>query len=282
MELLYIDEHLKCFNYDHSKESQIEVVNYLKGEKIEFLINTSQVVFFLEGCIRYKFYDFPECTVNKGNFLFLPMGYECTYYAENNTKILIIRLYNPIKFCESYFVERLFNPESDIGNQQEIKVLEINTRVWQFISSLIDCINDGVKCKHYFDLKIKEFFLMLRVYYPKNELRGFLSIILSKDTAFSEYVRINRNKYSTVAALAKSMNLTLKQFNPRFKRLFGRTPYDWIKEGKTLAIHHEITATKKPIKQIAIEAGFVSMPQFTRYCKREFRKTPTDLRDEVS
>jgi len=130
-------------------------------------------------------------------------------------------------------------------------------------------------------MKIREFFLMLRAYYPKDELREFLSMILSRDTAFSEYVRNNRNKFPTVIALAKSMHLTQRQFASRFKEVFGCTPYRWIKEGKILMIHRQITSTRKPIKQIAYENGFGSLAQFTRFCKTELGKTPTELRMEA-
>ena len=284
MELLNIGEHLRCFNYDHSERPQIEVRNYLQGEKVELSISTNKIIFFLKGGIRYSFHDYPECKISKGKFLFLPMGYKCTYYTESDTVALIFRLYNPIKLCESFFIERLFDlQDSGVDSRQNsIKVLDINPRMQQFINSLIDCISDGIKCKYYFDLKIREFFLMLRAYYPKNELREFLGMILSRDTAFSEYVRSNRNKYPTVAALAKSMNFSQKQFVTRFKRIFKRTPYDWMKEGKTITVLHEITTTKKSIKQVAIESGFTSVPQFTRYCRREFGKTPTDIRSDIS
>ena len=116
-------------------------------------------------------------------------------------------------------------------------------------------------------------------YYPKRELREFLAMILSRDITFSEYARNNRNKYRTVVALAKSMNLTQKQFARHFKRVFGRTPYGWMNEGRSLTIHHEITATKKPFKHIAFDNGFNSAAQFTKFCKKTLGKTPLELRD---
>ena len=274
-------EHSRCFNYTHSDKPQIELIRFSKGEKAEFLIGANEIVFFLKGSIRYIFHNYPENDITSEMILFLPTGFRWCYWIESDTEILRFRLYNPIKLCEYYFIEHLFDSNIENNNQnqaQELKTLEINQRLWQFTYGLIECLGDGIKCRHYFDLKIREFFLMLRTYYPKNELREFLSLILSQDTAFSEYVRNNRHRYSTVIALAESMKMTPRQFAKRFKKIFNKNPYEWIKEGKAATIHHEITTTNKPIKQIAFECGLGSIPQFTRFCKNELGETPANLR----
>ena len=285
MDLLNINEHLNCFNYDHSERPQIEIVRHVEGETMELTVNTNKIIFFLKGRVKYLFYNYPECSVDNGEMLFLPMGYNCTYITESDVEILILRLYTPIKLCESYFVERLFDSETPSMSIEEqpktLKMLKINQRMQYFIAGLTDCVRDGIKCMHYFDMKIREFFLMLRAYYSKDELRQFLALILSRDTAFSEYVRNNRNKYPTVIALAESMHLTQKQFAKRFKVVFGRAPYGWMKEGRMMTIHHEIVATKKPFKQIAIESGFSSTAQFAKFCKKELGKTPLELRNDI-
>jgi len=77
------------------------------------------------------------------------------------------------------------------------------------------------------------------------------------------------------------MNLTKKQFAKRFAEVFNRTPHRWMIEGRASIIHYEITATRKPLKLISIENNFISIPHFTRFCKKELGKTPQKLRDEV-
>ena len=287
MELRNIMEHLNCFNYDNSKKPRIEVINYNKGVKVEVIIDTNEIVFLLKGKIKYTFHPDIEYCLNKGKMLFLTIEYRSLIVsAECDTSIVVLRLYNPIKLCESYFVERLFDPnENNMDEiyqiQDEPKTLPINTRMRYFINGIIDCVEDGIKCKHFFDMKIREFFMLLRAYYIKSEIRKFLSPILSSDTAFSEYVKNNRNKFPTVIALAKSMHLTQRQFALRFKKVFGCAPYGWMKEGRTLSIHYEITATRKPIKQIAYENGFGSIAQFTRFCKKELGLPPVELRSKI-
>jgi AraC-type DNA-binding domain-containing proteins len=281
MQAVDTKEHLACFNYDQSERLQIEIVNYNNGETAELTAKDNEVIFLMEGRIRYVFDTYPECEVGEGNILFLPMGYRFICNPLSDIRIVIFRLYDPIRLCERYSIEKLFNSENDNNSCTRIlKTLEIKPQIWHFITGLTSCIEDGVKCRHYFEMKIKEFFLMLRMYYPKSELRDFFGMILSSDVSFSEYVRSNRNKYSTVKALAESMHLTKKQFNKRFKNVFDRTPHGWMKEGRTQAILGEVTETEKPFKQIAFENGFKSFEEFTRFCKKEIGSTPTQLRDK--
>ena len=283
MELLNIEEHLNCFNYDHSAKPIIEVIEYAKGEKTESIkVNTNEVVFFLKGRVKYTFHNFPECQARTGKMLFMPMGYRYVYNVESAATIVIFRLSNPVKLCEGFFVEHLFESKKreHVKRFKNLKMLEINEQIMYFVEGLTRCVKDGMKCKHYFDLKIKEFFMLLRAYYTKSELRGFLDFILSHDIAFSEYVRSNRNRYSTVIAFAESMHMTQKQFAKRFRKVFGRTPYGWMKEGRVLAAQSEIIATKKSIKQIAIETGFNTSVQFTKFCKKELGMTPMELRSK--
>jgi hypothetical protein len=282
MQLSYIQEHLTCFNYDNFEKSQIEIISSTQGENIELTARYNEIVFLMEGDIKYVFDTCPEQKMKGGNIFFLPMGYRFICNPLTETRIVIFRLYDPIRLCERYSLENLFKPEADGINDYAVvlKTLEINPRMRYFIIGLTDCIEDGVKCRHYFEMKIKEFFLILRMYYSKNELRDFLGMILSNDVAFSEYVRNNRNKYSNVTAFAESLHLTKRQFTKRFHTVFGRAPYGWMKEGKVLSVQKEITSTKKPFKQIAFENGFKSLEELTRFCKKELGNIPTMVREE--
>ena len=292
MNILNAEEHVKCFNYEASDSPQIEVINCKEGDFLELINNINGIVFFIHGKHRVKFHDYPEYLIDSNCMIFVPSDYRCDYTAVSDTQIVVFRLYNHIKLCESYYAENLTNTkenkEEDFeGINEEIKssdnsnVLVLLPRVDAFIKGLVDYIDDGIKCKHFFDMKIKEFFLLLRAYYTKYELNSFLNLILSKDLAFSEYVRLNRGKYATAAALAESMHLTHKQLARRFRETLNITPYQWIKEGKKERLHYEITATKKPLKQIASENGYTTMAQFNKFCKKELGKNPGELRNET-
>ena len=278
------EEHTGCFNYDNAAGPQIELKRYAEGEQECLTENDNRIIFFLKGEVEYTFHHNPAVTQKEGKILFLPTGYSCSLTANTGATVMIFRLYDSIKLCENYFVEQLFDRQTCYerdteGIDTKAGLLRIDTRMRHLINGLTDYIDDGIKCRHFFDMKIKEFFLILRSYYTKREICDFLMLILSRDTAFSEYVKNNRNKYPTVIALAESMNLTQKQFSKRFKSVFGRTAYNWMKEGRVNAVHYGIVSTKKPFKQIAIENSFGTISEFTKFCNKELGLNPQQIRN---
>lgn len=197
---------------------------------------------------------------------------------------MIFRISSPIQLCETFPIEKLYthrNKNSQACSQQETKhiyFLPIIPLVWHLLYGLKECLHDGLRCFHYFELKIKEFLFLLRAYYAKTEINKFFYLILSEDTVFSEYVRLNWNKYPTVNELSNSINMAQKRFSIRFKRIFDITPYQWILEKKAQLIHNQITATNKPFKEIAFENGFGTTAQFSKFCKKMLGKNPSEIR----
>ena len=81
MNLLYSKEHMSCFNYDQSSKPIIEELNVKAEKKDSISINTNEIVFFLEGKLRFIFKDFPEYIATKGEIVFLAAGGHFSYEA---------------------------------------------------------------------------------------------------------------------------------------------------------------------------------------------------------
>lgn len=282
MELLYAKEHLSCFNNENSEKPLIEVKSMVKGQNSELCVTDNEIVFFLDGCICFEFDDFPDYEAVKGQILFLPSGGTYFYSVQADTRVIILRILDSISLCENYRIERLYEykkgQDRHAPETRSFSVLEMVPRVWHYVKGLNDCISDGIRCRYYSEMKIREFFLLLRTYYPKEDIHDFFYLILSGNTAFSEYVRLRWRQYHTVRELAASMHLSPKQFSTRFTAVFEKTPYRWMTEGKARIVQSEIVSTDKPFKQIALENGLSSDAQFTRFCRKELGMTPTEIR----
>ena len=284
MELLYKNEHFSCQHYCHSEKPDIEVIKTVMGDKGNSLVTENEIVCVIEGHIRYCFNDTTH-EGTKGTMLFRRARIDYTYETLTDSKIVIFRINKPITLCNSYSIEKLYKlkdeqPENILTAEEKASVLEINERVWHFLEGVIDCTTEGIKCQHWFESKTKELFILLRAYYTKEILYDFFNSILSPDMVFSDYIHKNWLQFRSVNKLADSMNMTPKQFSTRFTSIFGQTPYRWIIENKAKIAYLEITSTKLPFKQIALDNGFNSDTQFTRFCKEKFGKTPTELRLE--
>ena len=283
MELKYINEHLACFNYNQSVKPQIEVVKIDKQEERALSITENEIVFVLQGRIKFFFEDFSDYECQKEEFTFLPSGGKYSITGLSDSLVVVFRLNEAIVLCENFRIESLFTNTVRKGECQArieywFSKLIIEPRIWHFLEGVLDCMNDGMKCRCYFESKIKELLLLLRVYYTKEELHDFFFLILSKNTTFSEYVRLRWRQFNSVQEMADSMHLTHKQFYRRFVSIFGKTPQQWMMEGKAGIVHSEITGTDKQFKQIALENGFNADTQFNHFCKRMFGYSPTDIR----
>ncbi len=282
-----LKEYLSCHTINNSNSPQIETVRIPKGATGCLELHHNEVAFFIEGRLKFIFGDFHEHESKKGQILFLPVGGRYFYRATVNTVAMVFRLHGPLKLCDNYPVEKLYNIKKAAPGKncktrmKKLNILQINSHLWHFLDGISNCLRDGIDGNDYFELKIKEFFLLLRTYYAKEEIHDFFQQILTKDTIFSEFVRLNSQRFRTVKEIADAMNLSTKQFAKKFVDIFGETPYQWMKAGRAKMIHAEITSTRKPFKQIAFENEFSTIAQFTKFCKKELGKTPSNIRASV-
>ena len=197
MEITYKGEHTNCSNYDHSEKPLIEVVKIAKGEGSKSSVISNEVVFIIEGRVRYCFQNLPTHEAVKGQIIFRPAGEHYSYKALADSTVVIFRLINPLLLCRKFSIEKLYGIKAIVPGcfpekkKNRIGTLEINSRIWHFLDGLIDCIADGLKCRCWFELKITEFFTYLRAYYTKEEVHDFFLMVLSGNAVFSEYVRLN-------------------------------------------------------------------------------------------
>ena len=282
-----IIEHPSCHSVDNLNKPQIETVSIPKGTRGYLELNHNEVAFFLEGRLKFIFGNFHKHESKKGQILFLPVGERYFYRAPTNAIVMVFRLHGPLKLCDNYPVEKLYGAKAFVtGNnckprKEKLNMFQINSHLWHFLDGINNCLTDGINCNYYFELKIKEFFLLLRTYYTKEEIHDFFQQILTKDTIFSEFVRLNSKRFRTVTEIADAMNLSPKQFAKKFVEIFKETPYQWMKANKAKVIQDEITSTNKPFKQIAYENEFSTIAQFTKFCKKEIGKTPSSIRASV-
>lgn len=289
MEIENRPRHEKCFNYDRTDQPLAELITIPAGEKGDLPIRTNEIVFFLEGELHFLFSNFLEHKAMKGEMLLLPAGGRYHYEASEKTVILVFRITKPIQVCErlsiAKFYKHYFARQQNASEQYEpyYSTLAMNRRIRYFVEGVANCLNDGIRCRNYFSAVIKEFILMLSVYYSEDDIcRFFRYITINEDTTFAEHVRRQWHIYKNVEEIAESMWMTPRKFSAKFKEVFGQTPYSWMKGKRAELIEKELTTTDKLIKQIAFEQGFDNKSQFTKFCTKELGANPTEIRARKS
>ncbi len=276
--------HKLCVNCRQTEKAVIEVVKMVRGRTGLADLMYHKVIFILEGNIELLFKDEPDYQTEKGKMLFLPAGSQCSYYAIEDSTVVFFRIQAPINLCRDFSLEELYvkvNRKREQAYEPEhnnFGELNINAQIKQFIDGIVQTIESGLNCHYWLEIKVKEFFLLFRLYYTKEEIYGFLYLILSSDITFSEQIRLHWDKFKTVGELAEFLNLTTKRFTAHFTTVFGQTPYQWMLQEKARILLFEIKSTGKQFKEIAVENGFTSESSFTRFCRKKFDKSPTQIR----
>ncbi len=280
MDFCNLKEHSICFNYDHSDSAMIDVWEVKKGEDRETVSRYHTVVFTLKGEIQFRLNDYPEASMREGSFIFIPFGATIQYAAACDTELLLVRMYDHVRFCESFGIEQLFvyGRGRSLNPGKTHCILEANKAVRNYITSLEPFTEGDFRCRYYHDIKVREFFVLLRIYYDKEHLKNFFHKILSIDTAFVDVVKYNYQAYNTAQELAGALNYSFSGFSKKFKSVFGVPVYAWMKEQKARAIYKEICTGNKTFKQIAAEFGFSSSSQFIDFCKANLGNAPGKIR----
>lgn len=283
MEVLNKTEHQKCFCYEKGVKPTVEIRTLKQGFEEELTLKMNEIVFMMEGEVRYRFRDHPEKLHGKDEFVFIPVCGVFRFVVLKDTTVVVFRLNGSLKLCDGRRIEELYVQSSIRSGsvKREIYPLEINRPIQLFLAGLYEVVSGGLACRYYFDTKAKELFILLRTYYPRQELSEFFSLILTPDTLFSEYIRANHHKYKTVKELAETMHMTPKLFSKKFSQIFGEPAFDWMSKEKALCIYSELYSGNEPLGLIADKYGFSSQSHLNKFCKREFGENPGEIRSRL-
>lgn len=277
MEFLYINEHANCFNYDNKSNPIIEIKEYSLDEKINISANQNKIIFINKGKILFSYGNIQKKEVSAGEIILFPMGYNYKIIAKEDTQLTIFRLITTISLCDRYSLENLLKDE-DINSISEQIPLKLNTATENYIQTLHFFYNDGLKCIHFFEIKLKELFFILRAYYTKKELLAFFYPLVTADTAFSDFIVKNFHKAKNIKELAEISHYSLSGFEKKFKKVFGESPNQWLEDKKAKKIFHDLNNGNKSLKEISDEYNFSSTSYLNEFCKRKFNLTPGEIK----
>jgi AraC-like DNA-binding protein len=155
--------------------------------------------------------------------------------------------------------------------------LPLKKIVLRYLSLMDYYIKDGFNSTDFFELKRKEFILLLFFYYSKDDLARFLQGVLFGDILFKKFVIVNYLDAGNVQELAKLANYSTSGFIKKFQKYFKESPYQWMLKQKAKQILIEMNQGIKPLQEIASEYKFSSYQHFSMFCKAQFGFPPTKI-----
>jgi len=258
----------------------IEYIQYEPGEKKEHALTFTHIILITEGSFLLSYDHFLDHKVDEGKIILLPPGAHFTVRIETRVSILVFRMKEAIRLCEGYDINNILSEK--LSKSDRINSLEIKPAIANFISFLIDNLENGLCHEEYLKLKAEELLYLVRSYYPSKELRDFFFPLLSTNAQFHQFVLKYYRKVKTVKEFAELNKCSVSNFDKKFKETFGTSTYQWMQQKKVDLLYHEINATDKSLREIAREQKFLSLPQFSDYCKKHFGYPPGKMRKLAS
>ena len=102
---------------------------------------------------------------------------------------------------------------------------------------------------------------------------------LQLDRAVS-YIREHFQEPISMTNLAKRTGMSVRQFNRRFREVFGTNPRTFLIKTRIQAACVELRSTDIPISDIALDFGFSDQSSFTQHFRKHMGITPFRYRKE--
>jgi AraC-like DNA-binding protein len=116
---------------------------------------------------------------------------------------------------------------------------------------------------------------------------GTVQSYSGRRTAFTPHLQIDRavaylrehfHEPVNLTELAKRTGMSVRQFNRRFREVFGTNPRTFLIKTRVQAACEVLRSTDRPIAEIALEFGFCDQSAFTQHFRRHMGLTPAAYR----
>ena len=280
MTLLNKSEHLSCSNYTNEHTRIFSFLSLKKGESVERRhLDTTFLVFVIRGAMEVWYDGDRHVEAHPGKVFLLPGGKPAIGSAQEDSLLLLCAFSNSLRLCSRFSIQQLSKDiPSDIS--PDFYFLSLDDRLSRFLSLLVDCLQEGLGCIHFHQIKREELFLYLRASYSKESLARFFYPILGKDMEFKDFILTHSHTNFDVKYFATQANMSLSTFNRHFKETFQDIASNWLLLRKQEFVKNDIIMTSMSLAEIAEKYHFSSTSYLVTFCKKYFGKTPNELRKD--
>lgn len=277
MKIYYPQEHFACYNFNKGQNASLEIIKRKLGEVIERDLETTELVFVIDGHFSLSYTKYIDLDITKGKIMFFPPGSHIRVQFLEETLIIICRVQGLVQLCDCLTLEKLYDEYKEMV-EEGFYMLDINERIYGYISHFVDCVEDGLRCSYYFATKMKELFFLLRAYYTKEQLAAFFAPLVSKNARFMKLMYENYRNVRSVQELADLSMYSSSGFKKQFNRVFGMPASEWLSSQKAAHIFQDLHNSHLSIKELADKYDFASVSSFSTFCVNKFGTSPAKMR----
>ncbi len=235
------------------------------------------VTFVIRGKITYNKNNDSRNAILDDQLAIIINRPDISISAIEDCEIIICNLANNLKICPCFALKT--DKDESVFSNFRIEIIEINSLIHNFLSSMDLYLNVPENCFNYQEIKRLELLFLLKKLYPQSK---FCNLLSTNDLQEVDFKTLIINNYSRVKNVKELANLTyssMSTFSRKFKINFGLPFNKWKKKQIANDVYKEIKYTKKSFKNIATENDFASQAHFNRFCKKHYGNTPSELRN---
>lgn len=278
MSLLYKEEHVSCSHYQNESPS-IRSHSFKENETFSGIsTDESALCFVKKGSLILNINECVRQQVKNEEFFLIPASSKYDFEALSDTEFTIVVFKVQVNLCDNYSMSQLYKYYEE-DDSTDFLVIPFNKQLSAYIDLMDYYLDDKIYCNKFQKLKKEELFVLLRAYYPKEILARLFAPILDKeDLFFKNLILTNSLSARNVQELASMANYSTSGFIKKFTRCFGESPYRWMTDHKANCILYDINGSGKALKEICGEYNFSSMSHFISFCKKNYGKSPGQIR----
>ena len=279
--LQYAGEHRSCLNYRMPQDAAIKLLHYPEGMRQIVDTDESLIIFVLEGEVKVSADGHNDVLHRAGYISLQPRN--SSSYIQVQQPCTFISFHSPhdITLCDRFSVQSLprYIPE---GFHYQFTLLPIRQRLAEYATGLRHCLEDGLGCVHFLEMKMQELFILLRAYYNREELATFFYPLIGKNRDFQDFVYEHYRQVDSLNEFAALANTSVDTFKRRFKETFGEPANTWLRRQMGQRLVDALSAPGATLKEVTDHLGFSSASALNRFCKRFFHCTPTELQERIA
>lgn len=280
MSLFYVEEHVSCSHY----LTDIKFGFSVKDIQAKFDIDTERllsnyIVFILKGSVSIACNENTLQNMQAGEMILLPKSSHVWGKAEEGSKVVVFKFDHIAHLCNKYALQNLLPYTERIT--YSFKPIPIVTEIDMFLSLLTHCLESGLSCTFYHEIKSSEIMLLFRAYYSKEVLAEFFYPLVGNSIDFKTNILTKYRDAKTVEELADLMGYGLSNFKKKFRDEFEESAYQWMLKQKSKHIKYKLSFPDVEFSDIIDEFGFSSPAHFNSFCKKQYGQNPSELRNKL-
>lgn len=203
--------------------------------------------------------------------------------SNDNGGEIVIVTFHPDLLKKIYEKELplILRPGNKVTNQSSGKINN-DFLIHKYIEGLLfyfenpSLVNDEILV-----LKLKEILLLLSQTQDAETVQVILSQLFSPATyTFRQIIEANLFLQINIEELAGKTNLSISTFKREFKKLYGHSPANYIKNKRLERAAELLLISDSRITDIAFDCGFNDLANFTKSFQDKYGSTPTAYRSK--